>query len=71
MAGAKDSLHSQVAVVHLCEIVGGALRLSHEGLDLRYRPLDDVPEWHGNHEKIVRAAYVMWTTGSLAPAVSE
>ncbi len=38
MAGADNSPHSQVAVVHLCEIVGGALRLSHEGLDALLAP---------------------------------
>ena len=48
--------HSMVAVVHLCEIVSGQLTLSHEGLGLRYWPLDEVPRWHATHEHYARTA---------------
>lgn len=70
-AGTKDSLHSQIAVVHLCEVVGGELTLSHEGLDLRYWVLDEVPKWHGHHERMARAAHAMWLSGGTVPSVSE
>ncbi len=70
-AGTKDSLHSLVAVVHLCEGVGGELALSHEGVGLRYWALDEVPKWHGHHERMARAAYAMWLSGGTAPSVSE
>jgi ADP-ribose pyrophosphatase YjhB (NUDIX family) len=70
-AGTKDTLHSQIAVVHLCEVVGGELTLSHEGLDLRYWALDEVPKWHGHHERMARAAHAMWLSGGTAPSVSE
>lgn len=59
-AGVGDNIHSQIAVVHLCDVVGGELTLSHEGLDLRYWPLNDVPSWHGHHERMARMAYKMW-----------
>jgi len=70
-AGTKDSVHSLIAVVHLCEVVGGELRLSHEGLDLRYWVLDEVPKWHGHHERMVWAAHAMWLSRGSAPSVSE
>lgn len=65
-----SGLHSMSAVVHLCEVVGGELTLSHEGLALRYWPLDEVPKWLGGAEKRARAAHTMWATGSAA-AVSD
>ena len=63
--------HTMIAVVHLCEVVGGELTLSHEGLDLRYRPIDEVQEWHATHEHYARAAYEMWRSEQLLPAVSD
>ena len=63
--------HTMIAVVHLCEVIGGSLTLSHEGLDLRYWPLDAVPEWHGLHEKYARAAYRMWSSKEPVAAVSD
>lgn len=52
--------HTMVAVVYLCEIVSGALTLSHEGLDLRYWEINAVQPWHKNHEQYARAAYAVW-----------
>jgi hypothetical protein len=57
-------------VVHWCEVLGGELTLSHEGLALRYWPLDEVPCWHATHEEYARAAHAMWQAGQLLPAVS-
>lgn len=71
MPSIKFGPHTLIAVVHLCEVVGGRLTLSHEGLDLRYRPIDDVTNWHGIHEKYARAAYKVWQSGKLLPAVSD
>ncbi len=53
-------LFSMVAVVYLCQITGGSLRLSHEGLDLRYWAIDEVTAWHATHERYARAAYACW-----------
>jgi hypothetical protein len=60
-----------IAVVHLCRVVGGQLTLSHEGLDLRYWPIDEVHSWHGIQEKYARAAHKMWQSSQLLPAVSD
>lgn len=53
-------LFSMVAVCFLCQVRGGELTLSHEGLDLRYWPIDEVSAWHGVQEVYARAAYAMW-----------
>ncbi len=71
MPGAKNGPHTMIAVVHLCEIVGGELTLSHEGLELRYRPIDKVKNWHSTHERYARAAYKVWKSERLLPAISD
>jgi ADP-ribose pyrophosphatase YjhB (NUDIX family) len=71
MPSQKFGPHTMIAVVHLCQVVGGQLTLSHEGLDLRYWPIEEMQNWHGIHEKYARAAYEMWQSGRLLPAVSD
>jgi ADP-ribose pyrophosphatase YjhB (NUDIX family) len=68
---AVNGPHAMIAVVHLCEIVGGQLALSHEGLALRYWPIDAVPNWHANHERYARAAHAMWKSESMLPTLSD
>lgn len=60
MPSARNGPHTMVAVVHLCKVIGGELTLSHEGLDLRYWSINEMVNWHGNHEKYARAAYKLW-----------
>ena len=69
-ANMATGLHAMSAVVHLCEVVGGELTLSHEGLGLRYWPLGEVPRWATNHEKKARAAFAMWISEGVA-AISD
>ena len=57
--------HTIVMIVHLCEIVSGALTLSHEGSALRYWPIDEVQHWHGIHETSARAAYEVWKSPEI------
>lgn len=52
--------HTAVGIAFLCERVSGELTLSHEGLDLRYRPIADVSDWHGLHQQYAEAAYQRW-----------
>lgn len=52
--------HGQVAVSYLCERTGGELELSHEGLDLGYWVVEEVPAWHKVHERFARAARERW-----------
>ncbi|HEU4322198.1 MAG TPA: NUDIX hydrolase N-terminal domain-containing protein [Roseiflexaceae bacterium] len=59
-AGAGNHVHGLVAVVYLCEAVGGALRVSHESLDVRYWHIADVPAWHPQHRERAAAAYRLW-----------
>jgi len=70
-ASAKNGPHTMVAVVHLCEIVGGELTLSHEGSALKYWRLEDVEHWHPNHDKYALAARTMWQSDILLPAISD
>ncbi len=54
--------HTTVSVTYLCEIVGGTLQLSHEGLELRYWQIEDVPIWHPQHRERAEASYAIWRT---------
>jgi ADP-ribose pyrophosphatase YjhB (NUDIX family) len=70
-ASAEYGPHSMIAIVHLCEVVGGELTLSHEGSGLKYWPIDNMTNWHANHEIYARAAYKMWCSDTLLPAISD
>jgi hypothetical protein len=71
MPSEKNGPHTMIAVVHLCEIVGGELTLSHEGLALQYWSIDEMKDWHATHETYARAAYKMWNAEQLLPAISD
>jgi ADP-ribose pyrophosphatase YjhB (NUDIX family) len=71
LPGVTNGPHTMVAVVHLCRVVGGELTLSHEGLDLAYWDIDQVQSWHATHERYARAAYEMWKSEQLLPAISD
>jgi ADP-ribose pyrophosphatase YjhB (NUDIX family) len=71
MPSAENGPHTMIAVVHLCEVIGGQLTLSHEGTALRYWPIDEGPDWHATHERYARAAYAMWKSEHPLPAVSD
>lgn len=57
---AANGPFTTLSVVYLCEVIGGALRLSHEGRALRYWNIDEMTDWHATHEKHARAAYIAW-----------
>jgi ADP-ribose pyrophosphatase YjhB (NUDIX family) len=52
--------HCLVAHLYLCTITGVELELSHEGEDLQYWSLENVPNWHKNHHELARDAYEFW-----------
>ncbi|VAW40836.1 hypothetical protein MNBD_CHLOROFLEXI01-1983 [hydrothermal vent metagenome] len=70
-ASVKNGPHTMVAVAHLCEIIGGELTLSHEGSALQYWPIEEMDNWHPNHDKYARVAYKMWQSNHLLPAISD
>lgn len=70
-ASVQTGPYTLVAIVHLCEVVGGELTLSHEGLDLKYWDIDEMQDWHPLHDKYARAAYKMWQSEQQLPAVSD
>jgi ADP-ribose pyrophosphatase YjhB (NUDIX family) len=59
-AGLDYGPHSMVAVVYLCQIIGGERRLSHEGVDLQYWPIEAVSDWHGIHQQYAQRAFEHW-----------
>ncbi|MEM7028503.1 MAG: NUDIX hydrolase N-terminal domain-containing protein [Chloroflexota bacterium] len=71
MPSATNGPHTMIAIVHLCEILGGELTLSHEGLNLQYWAIDDMENWHATHEQYARAAYRMWKSDQLMPSISD
>ena len=70
MPNAHNGPHTMIAVVHLCDVVGGDLQLSHEGSALKYWPIDQMQNWHATHETYARAAHEMWRSERWLPAIS-
>ena len=64
-------LFTMVAVCFLCEVTGGELTLSHEGLDLQYWHLDEVPVWHGSHAEYAQAAHCLWQKRAVRPSGAD
>jgi ADP-ribose pyrophosphatase YjhB (NUDIX family) len=58
---ATTSPHGHVAIAYLCEREGGTLSLSHEGEALEYRELNEVENWHRNHEALATDAREIWS----------
>lgn len=56
----KYGPHGFVGVVYLCEVVGGRIASSRESEDVQFRDLDDVFEWHKDHEASFADARSMW-----------
>jgi ADP-ribose pyrophosphatase YjhB (NUDIX family) len=52
--------HTAIAVIYLCEVIGGTLRGSHEGQEVGYWKLTDVPVWHELHQQYATVAYAAW-----------
>ena len=52
--------HAAVGVVYLCNVIGGALRQSHEIREARYWRIEEVPGWHELHQKYAEAAHLAW-----------
>ena len=55
--------HAAIAIGYLCEPIGGTLRTSHEAREVRYRPIEDVTEWHEKHLEYALAARMQWQEG--------
>lgn len=52
--------HGAVGVVYLCDVVGGELRLSHEGEALKFWSIEDVPAWFRDHGEVAIDARTAW-----------
>lgn len=52
--------HTFVSVVYLCAVIGGELQGSHEGEELAYWAIEEVPAWHMAHREYALAAREAW-----------
>jgi ADP-ribose pyrophosphatase YjhB (NUDIX family) len=52
--------HSAIAIIYLCDLVGGTPRRSHEVVETRYWWITEVPGWHEMHQKYAEAAHGAW-----------
>jgi ADP-ribose pyrophosphatase YjhB (NUDIX family) len=59
-AGSYDYPHALVSVVYGCEVTGGHLQTSHETLDLQYWRVEEVTDWHGQHQIYAEVARAWW-----------
>jgi 8-oxo-dGTP pyrophosphatase MutT (NUDIX family) len=58
--GTENGPHTVIAIVYLCEVIGGVLDVGHESSAVRYWPIDAVPVWHTQHQRYARAAHAVW-----------
>jgi ADP-ribose pyrophosphatase YjhB (NUDIX family) len=67
---AESGPHTIVSLGYLCEAIGGTIQVSHESLEVRYWPIEDVPVWHHNHRAYALNAAVKAraTSTELTPA---
>ena len=68
---AENGPHTIVSAIYLCEVVGGEMRLSNEGSDLQYWPIDAVDDWHRDHAEFAAAAHKVWREYSRGQATEE
>jgi ADP-ribose pyrophosphatase YjhB (NUDIX family) len=61
--------HTAVAIIYLCEVLGGTLQGSHEAPEVRYWWIEEVPGWHELHRTYAEAARAAWK--ELQPSQSS
>jgi len=59
-ASARYGPHGLVAIVYLCVVAPGPVTISHEAVAAAYRHIEDVEEWHANHERLALLAREHW-----------
>ena len=65
-AGVESAPHATISILYLCDVKGGELACSSEGLDLRYRNIDEVEEWFAHHRRLAEAARAAFEDGTDA-----
>ena len=64
-ANAGYGPHSCVSVVYVCSIESHDFRFqAHEVLEAAWHHLDEVTDWHLNHEQLARLAFDGWSRGT-------
>jgi 8-oxo-dGTP pyrophosphatase MutT (NUDIX family) len=68
-ASADFGPHSVVSLVYLCSIDSHDFHLEeHEVLEAAWQHIDDVTDWHLNHEELARLAHAGWLQRRQTPA---
>lgn len=60
LAAMDTGAHTLVAVIYLCEAIGGTLQGSPEGLDVRFWEMTAVTQWHAASKQYAEAAAELW-----------
>jgi ADP-ribose pyrophosphatase YjhB (NUDIX family) len=55
-ADAEFGPHGSVAVLYLVSVAPGEITISHEATEARYCTIDEIDEWHKDHEQLARRA---------------
>lgn len=55
-AGTRYGPHAVVSIVYLCTVAPGPVVISHESVGAEYRRIEDVEDWHANHEQLAAIA---------------
>jgi ADP-ribose pyrophosphatase YjhB (NUDIX family) len=63
----RHGMTTAVAVLYLCERVGGVLRGSHESTAVDFLRVEDVPNWHGWHREHADAALAARAAADTRP----
>jgi 8-oxo-dGTP pyrophosphatase MutT (NUDIX family) len=63
-AGTRYGPHAVVSVIYLVDVGPGPITISHEAFAAQYRRIEDVEEWHANHEQLARVGRDHWRARS-------
>jgi ADP-ribose pyrophosphatase YjhB (NUDIX family) len=64
-ANAGYGPHSVISLVYICTIDSHDFRFQpHEVLEAAWHHIDEVTDWHLNHEQLARLAFAAWSNGT-------
>lgn len=57
LPGEYGQPHTSYHILFLCKITGGSLKVSEESIEVGFRNISEVSEWHRDHYKMVQKVY--------------
>jgi len=64
----RNGPHAMVSMLFLGEVTGGEIRTSPETVEVAYRRLDEVTDWHANHRELASLARGAVSSVTVDPA---